>query len=141
MWKTIAPKGEEGSAASSPGGDADQQEHTTRGTGNTRKLAKNAAADAMLVELGIHPKQISEDAPDKADDPLRRQLRDALEKLHQRQMRSSGLVPPFLGLVHNALSTINVLLDNSYNKCELKLMSILYSFTEMRALLHVNLIY
>jgi hypothetical protein len=52
----------------------------------------------MLVELGIHPKQLSEDAPDKADDPLRRQLRDALEKLHQRQMRSSGLVPPFLGL-------------------------------------------
>ena len=101
MWKTIAPKGEEGSAASSPG-DADQQENTTRGTGNTRKLAKNAAADAMLLELGIHPKQLSEDAPDKADDPLRRQLRDALEKLHQRQMRSSGLVPPFLGLVHNA---------------------------------------
>ena len=98
-WKTIAPKAEEGSTASSPGGEG--EEHTTRGTGNTRKLAKNAAADAMLVELGIHPKQLTEDSPDKTDDPLRRQLRDALDKLHQRQMRSSGIVPPFLGLVYN----------------------------------------
>ena len=73
------------------------------GTGNTVKLSKNVAADAMLVELGIHPKQLSEDAPVKADDPLRRQLRDALDKLHQRQMRSTGLVPPFLGLVYYRL--------------------------------------
>lgn len=95
----MSSKGEEGSTASSPSAAAEgEQEHTTKGTGNTRKLAKNAAADAMLVQLGIHPKQL-EDLPDKTDDPLRRQLRDALEKLHQRQMRSSGLVPQFLGIV------------------------------------------